>query len=60
MTVTLLYFERFPDFTTDYEKRHYKKITGATAVYCMKQIDYFRLDHDVCKYTHAEIWDIED
>lgn len=60
MTVTIRYWEKEKGSQINYHKRHERRFSGKNAKECMNQVRSYIYDHDLVKYTEAEIINIED
>ena len=64
MTIVIRYFDRkendFSGFGYNYDNQHRVSFHGQTARECMKQIEDYRMNHDIAKYTATEIYDVID
>lgn len=61
MKITLRYWKRkdgmfAPDYSQDYEK----VFKGDNAAECMQKVKEYKRNHDLAKYTIAEIINVED
>lgn len=60
MTITVQWYERKPDFKPDYDKVHVAHVHGDKAADCMEQINIYRQNHDLYRFTPLEIVHVED
>lgn len=55
INVVVEWYERKKDWSPDYDKRYHTTIRGETPSECMQQVKALKYNHDVVKYTRAEI-----
>lgn len=60
MTLTIQWYERKSDLTTDYDKRFVETIEGKSAADCMAIFRMEGQEHDLAKYTDRRIINVED
>lgn len=61
MKITLRYWSRQKNsFNSDFNYRFERTFEEKTAKSCMAQVEEFRYNHDVSKYTPTEIVNVED
>jgi len=51
----IVWYDRKPDFTPNYDADHHGIVAGATPWECMRQFFELRSNHDLTKYTCMEI-----
>lgn len=51
----IVWYDRKPDFTPNYDADHHGTVAGATPQECMRQFFELRSNHDLAKYTCMEI-----
>lgn len=51
----IVWYERKPDFSPDYDKEHHGTIGGETSGECMNQLNALSYNHDLAMYTPMEI-----
>lgn len=54
----IVWYERKPDWSPDYDKQHSCIITGKTPAECMETYRLMGNNHDVVKYTILRIVDV--
>ena len=60
MTLTVQWYERNPDFTTNYDREHHRNIHGETASECMSIFRQLGQDLDLVKFTPRQIVNVAD
>ena len=60
MTLTVNWYARKPDGTTDYDKLFVEHIEGETAADCMSIYRMEGMEHDISLYSPRQIVNVED
>ena len=60
MKITVRYWELYTNLEPNYNRRHERFFKGKSARECMWEISNFKMQHDLSRYTSAEIINVED